>query len=42
MIPVYQPYFGGKKKEYVAQGLDSTWIPSKGNSINRFESSFAD
>lgn len=42
MIPVYQPYFSGKEKEYVNQCLDSTWISSKGEFINRFERGFAD
>lgn len=42
MIPVYQPYFSGKEKEYVNQCLDSTWISSKGEFIGRFEQAFAD
>lgn len=42
MIPVYQPLFSGREKEYVNQCLDSTWISSKGEFIGRFESSFAD
>ncbi|WP_423934937.1 DegT/DnrJ/EryC1/StrS family aminotransferase [Comamonas sp. 23] len=42
MIPVYQPYFSGREKEYVNQCLDSTWISSKGEFINRFERGFAD
>lgn len=42
MIPVYQPYFSGREKEYVNQCLDSTWISSKGEFINRFELGFAD
>lgn len=41
MIPVYQPYFTGREKEYVNQCLDSTWISSKGEFISRFERSFA-
>lgn len=41
MIPVYQPYFGGREKEYVNQCLDSTWISSKGEFIGRFEKEFA-
>lgn len=40
MIPVYQPYFTGREKEYVNQCLDSTWISSKGEFISRFEHSF--
>lgn len=42
MIPVYQPYFSGREKEYVNQCLDSTWISSRGEFIGRFESGFAD
>jgi perosamine synthetase len=41
MIPVYQPYLRGREKEYVNQCLDSTWISSKGEFINRFEKEFA-
>jgi perosamine synthetase len=41
MIPVYQPYLAGREKEYVNQCLDSTWISSKGEFINRFETHFA-
>lgn len=42
MIPVYQPYFSGREKEYVNRCLDSTWISSKGEFIGRFERGFAD
>ncbi|MBS1942913.1 MAG: DegT/DnrJ/EryC1/StrS family aminotransferase [Bacteroidetes bacterium] len=42
MIPVYQPFFSGREKEYVNQCLDSTWISSKGEFIGRFERSFAE
>lgn len=41
MIPVYQPYFSGREKEYVNQCLDSTWISSRGEFINKFETEFA-
>jgi perosamine synthetase len=41
MIPVYQPHLAGREKEYVNQCLDSTWISSKGEFINRFEKQFA-
>ena len=41
MIPVYQPFLGGREKEYVNQCLDSTWISSRGEFISRFESGFA-
>lgn len=41
MIPVYDPYFNGKESEYVNQCLQSTWISSKGDFIDRFERNFA-
>ncbi len=41
MIPVYKPYLAGREKEYVNQCLDSTWISSKGEFINRFEDEFS-
>jgi perosamine synthetase len=41
MIPVYRPYLAGREKEYVNQCIDSTWISSKGEFINKFESQFA-
>ncbi len=40
-IPVYQPYLHGNEKLYVNQCLDSSWISSKGQFINRFEEKFA-
>jgi len=40
-IPLYQPCFAGREKEYVNQCLDSTWISSKGEFIGRFETQFA-
>jgi len=42
MIPVYQPYFTGREKDYVNQCLDSTWISSKGEFIGKFEKAFAE
>lgn len=41
MIPVYQPYLAGREKEYVNQCINSSWISSKGEFINKFESQFA-
>ncbi|HDB1440022.1 TPA: DegT/DnrJ/EryC1/StrS aminotransferase family protein [Vibrio cholerae] len=41
MIPVYQPRLSGNEKKYVNECLDSTWISSKGEFINRFESAFS-
>lgn len=40
-IPVYQPDLSGNEKKYVTECLDSTWISSKGEFIDRFESEFA-
>lgn len=40
-IPVYQPDLSGNEKAYVNQCLDSTWISSKGEFIDRFENEFA-
>lgn len=40
-IPVYQPSLDGNEKQYVNQCLDSSWISSKGEFINRFENAFA-
>ena len=36
-IPVYEPYLIGNEKKYVNQCLDSNWISSKGEFINKFE-----
>lgn len=41
LIPVYQPELGGNEKAYVLQCLESTWISSKGDFIDRFQSDFA-
>jgi perosamine synthetase len=40
MIPVYQPYFTGKEKEYVTRCIESTWISSRGEFVPRFETEF--
>jgi perosamine synthetase len=40
-IPVYRPFLCGNEKAYVNQCLDSGWISSKGEFINRFEQAFA-
>lgn len=39
--PVYQPILTGNEKKYVNECLDSTWISSKGEFIQRFEESFS-
>ncbi len=42
MIPVYKPYLTGHEKTYVNECIDSTWISSKGEFIERFERDFAE
>lgn len=41
-IPVYQPLLAGNEKKYVMECLDTGWISSKGDFVNRFEKSFAE
>ncbi|MCF6303413.1 MAG: DegT/DnrJ/EryC1/StrS family aminotransferase [Devosiaceae bacterium] len=41
-IPVYQPYLRGNEKKYVMDCMDSTWISSKGEYIDRFEAGFSE
>ncbi|MCG6349100.1 DegT/DnrJ/EryC1/StrS family aminotransferase [Vibrio fluvialis] len=41
MIPVYQPCLNGNEKKYINQCLESGWISSKGEFIDRFETEFA-
>jgi perosamine synthetase len=38
--PVYQPLLAGNEKKYVNDCLDSTWISSKGEYIDKFETKF--
>jgi dTDP-4-amino-4,6-dideoxygalactose transaminase len=40
-IPVYRPDLSGNEKAYVNQCLDSTWISSRGEFIDRFQRTFA-
>lgn len=40
-IPIYQPSLSGREKEYVNNCLDSNWISSKGEYIEKFETAFA-
>ncbi len=40
-IPVYQPDLSGNEKAYVNQCLDTTWISSRGEFIERFQRGFA-
>jgi len=41
MIPVYQPLVGDREKDYVRAALDSSWISSKGEFLERFEREFS-
>ncbi|NBS05310.1 MAG: aminotransferase class I/II-fold pyridoxal phosphate-dependent enzyme, partial [Verrucomicrobia bacterium] len=40
-IPVYRPELGGNEMAYVQQCLESTWISSRGEFIDRFQADFA-
>jgi len=40
-IPVYKPYITEREKDYVNQCLDSTWISSKGEFIEKFQFAFS-
>lgn len=40
-IPVYQPSFDGREREYLLEAFDSGWISSRGRFIERFERAFA-
>lgn len=40
-IPVYRPELGGNEMAYVQRCLESTWISSKGEFIDRFQEGFA-
>jgi perosamine synthetase len=42
MFPVYRPYFTGKERQYVNECIDSTWISSRGEFVEKFERGFAD
>lgn len=41
-IPIYRPFLTGNEKRYVDKCLDSSWISSKGEFIQQFETAFAD
>src|SRR5882757_4398999 len=41
-IPVYQPSLNGNETKYVNECLNSSWISSKGQFINKFEKKFAE
>ncbi len=40
-IPLHEPRFSGKEKEYVIDAIDSTYVSSVGEYVNRFESMMA-
>lgn len=41
-IPVYKPSLNGNEKLYVNQCLDTSWISSRGEFVNKFETQFAE
>jgi len=41
VIPVYEPELSGNELSYVSECINSGWISSQGEFINRFESEFA-
>ncbi|MCK5149942.1 DegT/DnrJ/EryC1/StrS family aminotransferase [Candidatus Pacearchaeota archaeon] len=41
MIPVCKPWLPGKEKEYVEDAMETNWISSAGEYINKFEEEFA-
>lgn len=41
MIPICKPWLPGKEKEYVINAIDTNWISSSGDYIEKFEKKFA-
>ncbi|MBO9731734.1 MAG: LegC family aminotransferase [Chitinophaga sp.] len=41
-IPLHAPYFGGNERKYVMDTLDSTFVSSVGEYVNRFERMMAE
>lgn len=41
MIPIYKPWITSLEKDYVNQAMNSGWISSQGEFIQRFEDNFA-
>jgi perosamine synthetase len=41
-IPLHVPYFGGNERKYVLDTIDSTFVSSVGEYVNRFERMMAD
>lgn len=42
MIPIFEPSFGRKEREYLTSCIDTGWISSQGRFIGEFEAAFAD
>ena len=42
VVPLHEPRFTGNEKKYVAECIDSTFVSSVGEFVNRFESMVAD
>jgi aminotransferase in exopolysaccharide biosynthesis len=40
-IPLHAPYFGGNEKKYLNETIDSTFVSSVGEFVNRFEKDIA-
>ena len=38
-IPLSEPFFFGKEKDYVLDAIESTWISGSGKYLEKFESS---
>ena len=41
MIPIYRPYLNKKAKQYVSKCIDTNWISSQGEYVNKFEKALA-
>jgi aminotransferase in exopolysaccharide biosynthesis len=41
-IPLHAPYFGGNEKQYLLDTIDSTFVSSVGEYVNRFEEMMAE
>ena len=42
IIPIFEPYFTGNEKKYLNECIDTTWISSQGEYIQKFEKAIAD
>ena len=41
-VPLHAPRFFGNEKKYISQAIDSTYVSSVGEFVDRFERRFAD